>query len=156
MSPNEIIDAIVCRLPGVMPKASWGETSLFYNPGKLLPNGVYFCTIKDHDGENDKASNLNRTGVFRLAIGLPPSTYRKLFGEKPARPAKGGVVETGHDFGALNELMPHPVYAWMSWVQILSPTEETFANIFSIIEEAHQAAVVKFNKKCPSVQPITS
>ncbi len=64
MSPNQIIEEIVRRLPGVVPKSSWGETSLFYNPGKLLPNGVYFCTIKDHDGENDQSSNLNREGIF--------------------------------------------------------------------------------------------
>jgi hypothetical protein len=26
------------------------------------------------------------------------------------------------DLTRLDELVPHPVYAWMSWVQILSPT----------------------------------
>jgi len=147
MSPNQIIEEIVRRLPGVVPKSSWGETSLFYNPGKLLPNGVYFCTIKDHDGENDQSSNLNREGIFRLAIGMPPKTYRKFFGEKPPRAAKGGVVETGHKFDALNELMPHPIYAWMCWGQVLSPSEEMFSIIFEIIKEAHQAAVLKFNKR---------
>ena len=147
MSPNQIIEEIARRLPGVVPKSSWGETSLFYNPGKLLPNGVYFCTIKERDGENDQASRLNREGVFRLAIGLPPTTYRELFGAKPPRPTKGGVVKTGHQFDALNELMPHPIYAWMCWAQILSPTEEMFSRLFPIIEEAHEAAVVKFNKK---------
>lgn len=72
ISPNQIIDEIVSKLPGVVPKSSWGETSLFYNPGNVLPNGVYFCTIKDHDGENDTASKLNRDNVFRLAIDVPP------------------------------------------------------------------------------------
>lgn len=147
MSPNQIVEEITRRLSGVAPKSSWGETSLFYNPGKLLPNGVYFCTIKDHDGENDRASSLNREGVFRLAIGLPPATYRKYFGDKPPRPAKGAIVNTGHKFNALNELMPHPIYAWMNWAQILSPSEEMFSRIFELIEEAHQAAVIKFNKK---------
>ena len=147
MSPNQIIEEIVRRLPGVVPKSSWGEVSLFYNPGRLLPNGVYFCTIKDHDGENDQSSNLNREGLFRLAIGMSPKTYQKLFGERPPRPAKGGIVETGHKFDALNELMPHPIYAWMYWGQILSPSEEMFSSIFDIIDEAHQAAVLKFNKK---------
>jgi Family of unknown function (DUF6194) len=31
-------------------------------------------------------------------------------------------VLPGFDLARLDELMPHPVYAWMSWVQILSPT----------------------------------
>ena len=147
MNPSEIVEEIVSRLPGVAPKASWGETALFYNPDNLLPNGVYFCTIKEHDGENDKSSNLNRKGVFRVAIGLSTETYVRLFGPKPSRPEKGGIVNTGHDFARVNEFMPHPIYAWMGWAQILSPTKESFTDILPFIEEAHRTAVVKFNKK---------
>ncbi len=147
MSPNDIVHEIVSKLPGVSPKSSWGETSLFYNPGARLPNGVYFCTIKDHDGENDKSSHLDRDGVFRVAIGLTPRRYEILFGQKPSRPVKGGRVSTGHDFTRENELMPHPVYAWMGWVQIINPSKDKFMQIFPYIEEAHEAAVVKFNKK---------
>jgi len=98
VAPNEIVQTIVSKLPGVSPKSCWGEISLFYNPGARLPNGVYFCTIKEHDGENERASNLNREGVFRVAIGLTPRRYEALFGKKPARPTKGNSVFTGHDF----------------------------------------------------------
>jgi Family of unknown function (DUF6194) len=147
VTPEAIIQYICDRLPGVVPKASWGETSLFYNPGGVLPNGVYFCTLKQHDGENDKASNLDREDVFRVAIGLIPKTYIRLFGQKPLRPGKGSIVATDHDFAKLNELMPHPIYAWMAWVQILSPSRDQFEDIFPLIEEAHQAAVKKFEKK---------
>ena len=147
MNPSEIVDILVARLPGVVPKASWGETALFYNPDNLLPNGVYFCTIKERDGANDKSSNLNRPGIFRVAIGLSAESYERLFGPKPARPAKGSIVNTGHDFTQLNDLMPHPIYAWMGWTQILSPTREHFAEILPFIEEAHHTAVLKFNKK---------
>lgn len=147
MTPDAVVRRICAEFDGVVPKSSWGETSLFYNPGKLLPNGVYFCTIKEKDGENDKASALDRDQVFRLAIGLPIETYISLFGAKPPRPAKGGIVSTGHDFTLLNELMPHPVYAWMGWVQVLSPTEETFDRILPLVKEAHAASVEKFRKK---------
>ncbi len=147
MTPEDIIQYIRTHLSGVVPKASWGETSLFYNPNRVLPNGIYFCTIKQHDGKNDKASNLDREGVFRVAIGLHPETYVCLFGQKPARPGKGGIVATDHDFTKLNELMPHPIYAWMFWVQILSPSRDKFEGIFPRIEEAHQKAVKKFEKK---------
>ncbi|MFT6102647.1 MAG: hypothetical protein ACJA2B_001090 [Candidatus Endobugula sp.] len=88
MQPSKIIEKICSRLDGVKPKSSWGETSLFYNPENLLPNGIYFFTIKENDGDNDKASALNREGVFRIAIGLPPKTYEGLFGIKPTRPTK--------------------------------------------------------------------
>jgi predicted DNA-binding protein (MmcQ/YjbR family) len=43
--------------------------------------------------------------------------------------------------------MPHPIYAWMSWVQILSPSRDKFEEVFPLIEEAHQEAVKKFEKK---------
>lgn len=147
MQPEGIIEKIVCSLDGVVPKSSWGETSLFYNPGKVLPNGVYFCTIKEKNGDNDKSSELDRPGVFRLSIGIGKNSYEELFGDKPKRPAKGCIIDTEHDFTVQNKLMPHPIYGWMSWVQILNPTESKFAELFPLITEAHSSAVSKFNKK---------
>ncbi len=147
MTPADIAHDICARFAGVVPKASWGETALFYNPGQRLAHGVYFCTLKQQDGNNDKASHLDREGVFRVAIGLAPTRYASLFGSKPARPAKGACVVTGHDFTALNVLMPHPVYAWMGWAQILSPSRDRFDELLPLIAEAHAVAADKFNKK---------
>lgn len=147
MKPEHIVALIISRLPGVIPKASWGETSLFYNPGSVRPNGVYFCTIKEHDGDNDTASNINREGVFRLALALSGKTYARLFGGKPKRPGKGDHVSLDCDFTEINKLMPHPVYAWMGWAQILSPSCELFDEIYHLIEEAYQLAVGKFEHK---------
>ena len=89
MKSSRIVERICQELKGVKPKSSWGETSLFYNPENLLPNGVYFCTIKEKNGDNDKASNLDRNGVFRVAIGFLPTRYNALFGQKSSRPSKG-------------------------------------------------------------------
>ncbi|MEE9491989.1 MAG: DUF6194 family protein [Gammaproteobacteria bacterium] len=147
MKSEEIIEKVMGKFDGVIPKSSWGETSLFYNPGKALPNGVYFCTIKEKDGDNDKSSNLDRNRVFRLSIGISKESYEKEFGERAKRPGKGGIINTGHDFAELNVLMPHPIYGWMSWVQILNPQEETFEIVLPLIAEAHSNAVLKFNKK---------
>ncbi len=116
MQPNDIVDKITTEFKGVIPKSSWGETSLFYNPGKVLPNGVYFCTIKEQNGDNDKSSQLDRDGVFRLSIGIGKETFENEFGSRPQRPAKGCIIDTDHNFSALNELMPHPIYGWMAWV----------------------------------------
>jgi hypothetical protein len=147
VQPNDIVERMIIEFEGVVPKSSWGETSLFYNPGNVLPNGVYFCTIKEKNGNNDKASKLDREGVFRLSFGLDKTTYENRFGPKPNRPAKGGIIDTGHDFAALNELMPHPIYGWMYWVQILNPSVSTFETILPLISAAHSNAVIKFNKK---------
>ena len=146
MTAEEIIAAINDRFKGLAPMNSWGETSLFYNPGRALPNGVYFCTVKDHDGANDTASRLDRPGVFRLAIGLPIMQYETLFGPRPQRPAKGGTVATEHDFTALDVLIPHPVYAWMGWAQILNPSRASFEQLQPMLDEAYRFVVGKFER----------
>ncbi|MBB1441459.1 hypothetical protein H5202_23140, partial [Shewanella sp. SG41-4] len=137
MHPESIIEKIVSSFEGIVPKSSWGETSLFYNPGKALPNGVYFCTIKEKDGDNDKSSKLDRAGVYRLSFGISRNSYERLFGDKPKRPAKGCTVNAEHDFTVENKLIMHPIYGWMSWVQILNPTESMFTEVFPLITEAH-------------------
>jgi hypothetical protein len=147
VQPKNIVEKIVTEFDGIVPKSSWGEISLFYNPGQVLPNGVYFCTIKEKNGDNDKASDLDRVGIYRLSIGISKESYESLFGTRPKRPSKGSIVDTGHDFTESNILMPHPIYGWMSWVQILNPSEAKFNEIFGLIREAYQNAVGKFNKK---------
>jgi hypothetical protein len=145
MTPDDVLAAPTTRFAGLVPKATWGETSLFYNPDGVLPNGVYFCTVKEHDGANDRASQLDRPGVFRLAVGLPPGRYEQMFGPRPARPPKGGVVLTADDFTATDVLMPHPVYAWMGWVQVLSPSAATFAEMQQLLADAYALAVEKYD-----------
>ena len=88
-----------------------GETSLFYNPGAQLANGIYFVTIKEE-----------------------------------GRPAKGGVIEVGgaFDFAGVGELVPHPIYAWMGWVQILSPSRAEFDALLPLLDDSYAAARVKF------------
>ena len=144
MNPTSIIDYIVEHFEDVHPISAWGETSVFYNPGRQLPRGVYFATLKDKDGDNDRASHLSREGVFRFNVGISKATYRSLFGRQPSRPAAGGVVKTGHDFAALDQLMPHPVYAWMSWVAVLNPSAATFERVKPLLLEAYGLAVGKF------------
>ncbi len=147
MNAEALIAALQATFTGLAPKSSWGETSLFYNPGGALPSGVYFCTVKDHDGANDRASQLDRPGVFRVALGLPRNRYEELFGPRPPRPPKGGVVVTGHDFTVMDVVMPHPVYAWMGWVQVLSPSAETFAEMHPLFAASYDEVVAKFEAK---------
>lgn len=147
MRPEEIVDRLTGRFDGLAPKASWGETSLFYNPGLVLANGVYFCTIKEHDGANDRSSELDRSGVFRLALGLTAERYERLFGSRPVRPANGAAVSTGHDFTRLDVVTPHPIYAWMGWIQVLNPSEETFVSMESLFVDSYDDVVRKFEAR---------
>lgn len=147
MDASSISRYISSTFADIHPVAAWGETSFFYNPGRKLPRGIYFATLKDKDGDNDRASNLQRLGVFRLNIGISKPTFHALFGVHPARPAAGGIVDTGHDFTALDELLPHPVYGWMSWVCVLNPSSATFEKIKPLLAEAYGLAVSKFAKR---------
>ena len=144
---EEIVDDLLNRFNHLSVKRTWGETSLFFNPKGASAHGSYFVTLKESDGENDKASNLDRSGIFRVSFGVSRDSYEALFGPKPPRPAKGGVVETAHDFTQINLLMPHPIYAWMNWVQVLNPSQETWNSNQNLIEESYELSKARFEKR---------
>jgi hypothetical protein len=126
----------------------WGERSLFYNPGGQAPLGVIWASLKDHDGENDRSARLSREGVYRFAFGMARDTYESRFGARPARPPKGGVIELpGYDPTRLGELMPHPVYGWMSWVQILAPTADQFEPLRAPLAESLELVRAKWRRR---------
>ena len=136
-------------LEGVAPVSAWGETAYFYNPGQVLKRGTYFATIKEKDGAHDKASHMNRDGVWRLNIGVRKATFLSLFNHLPARPPKGGVIDGPWAFAELDQITPHPVYGWMGWLAILNPGVETFKLCEPLIRDAHQRAVEGFKKRAP-------
>jgi Family of unknown function (DUF6194) len=91
---------------------------------KHWPN---FATLVTSD-EYDSASDLNRPGVYRLNIGVSKATFEKVVGSDP-----------NPDYTALDQLMPHPVYAMQHWVSILNPSEATFDKLVKpLLEEAHE------------------
>ena len=147
MKPSDILDDLLARYSGTRAVEAWGETSLFYNPGDLLPRGVYFATVKEKDGENDKASALDRRNVFRFNIGTSKPLFIDRFGHPPKRPGKGCHIEGPWDFKALNQITPHPVYGWMSWVSVLNPSYDTFAGLAPMIDAAFEKAKANFDKK---------
>lgn len=147
MTASEIIKTIQQKFDGVIVKAAYAETTLFYNPGNVLPNGVYFLTIKEKDGPNDKASQLNREGVFRVSFKPKPSTYKSVFGDKPKRPKPGVPNSFPNDPSRIDEWMPHSIYAWMGWTMILSPSQKNFDRLWPFIEESYDQAKEKFSER---------
>jgi len=135
----------------VHPLDSWGEKSFFLNPQKQLKRGTYFATLKEKDGENDKASFLNRNGIFRLNMGVTKDCYLSLFSHSPKRPAKGGIIEGDYDFTQTDIILPHPVYGWMSWLSVLNPSEKTFEQCKDLLaiayDKAHHATQKKLAKE---------
>jgi hypothetical protein len=126
----------------------WGEDAIFYNPRRAAPLGVIFAAFKDHDGPNDRSANLSRAGVYRFAFGMAPYAFEARFGPRPVRPPKGGVIKLpAYDPTRLGELMPHPVYGWMSWVQILAPTEPQFESLRPLLAESLDVARAKWRRR---------
>ena len=81
MTKNEIIERVQEKFDGLVLNENWGEVGLFYNPTYKLSKGIYLLTFKEKDGANDKASNVNREGVFRLNLGISKETFIKRFDE---------------------------------------------------------------------------
>lgn len=135
----------------INPINSWGERSYFVNPEMKLKRGSYFATVKSKDGEHDRASALNRAGVFRLNIGLTPEKYEEMFGRRSPRPAKGGVIKGNFDFQALNIFMPHPIYGWMGWIAINNPDEANFEKSKEYLAIAYEKALKASMKKLKTI-----
>ena len=148
MKSQEILNYCLENLDGTVLVNSWGEKGIFYNPDNKLKRGIYILTIKEKDGENDKNSKLNRENIYRVNLGVRKETFCNMFGSIPKRPAKGGVVDMDYDFTQTNKIIPHPVYAWMSWICSLNPSKETFEELKPLIAEAYEYAKEKYlNKK---------
>lgn len=137
MDETAVSEYIRDAFPGVETASTGGYTFFFYGSDRKLP----FATLATADDEYDRASNLNRPGVYRLNVGVSRDTYRSLFGEKSPRLEDSGVVDTGHDFSVLDRILPHPVYAPQSWVCVLNPSRDTFGTVQSLLSEAYDRAV---------------
>jgi Family of unknown function (DUF6194) len=148
IEPDAILNDLLGLDPGLGLEPYWGERSIFYNPGRGRPLGVIFASLKDHDGPNDSSAELSRPGVYRFAFGMAPGTYAERFGPNPPRPPKGGVVALpDYDPTRLGQLMPHPVYAWMSWVQILAPTAAELDRLRPLLAESLELVRKKWERR---------
>lgn len=148
IEPEEILDELLGLDPALTRERYWGEDAIFLNPRRAAPLGVILAAVKDHDGENDRSAELSREGVYRFAFGMDPVSFERRFGPRPARPPKGGVIElAGYDPTRLGELMPHPVYGWMAWVQILAPTRAQYESLRPLLSESLELARAKWRRR---------
>jgi hypothetical protein len=147
LEPEELLSNLLGLDPGLRRKAYYGERSIFYNPGGVAPLGTIFASVKDRDGPNDRAAKLSHQGVHRLAFRLTPDRFAERFGQPPRRPPKGGFVDlAGYDLTRLGELTPHPVYAWMRWVQILSPSRPQYEALKPLLAESLEVVKAKWTQ----------
>lgn len=148
MDMDAVVDYLQQTFENVNTTEDSGSCFFSYrpDPGIQLEGWQPFATLVVSD-LYDQASQLNRPDVFRLNIGVSTATYRSLFGKPPVALKEGGVVNTGHDFTVLDRIMPHPIYAAMSWVYVLNPSEETFKIVQPLLEEAYEKAVRRYETR---------
>jgi len=133
MNQSAIREYIAQTLVGVDIIDASGGTFFFFDPEHKFP----FATITTSD-EYDQASNLNRPGVFRLNIGVTKQTFQSVFGT---------AADREWDFTALDQLMPHPVYAPQYWLCVLNPGPVTFETVKGLLAQAYQRAVDRRNRR---------
>jgi hypothetical protein len=122
------------------PEVAWGDSFFFYDPDDSVPAGRRFpfatIVIKDYPGW-DTESDLNRSGVYRLNLGVGRERFQQLFGFPPAE-FDAHRCEFG--FTALDRVIPHPVYGKQAWVSILVPGEHTGDQVPALAAEAYERA----------------
>jgi hypothetical protein len=141
MNEAEITQYILKTLDGVEAVSDQGNSFFFYDKDNKIP----FVTIVTNNAYDD-ASDLDRPGVFRLNIGVSRQTYQSMFATESPDGEEIRHTE-GHDFTAIDKLMPHPVYGRMYWVCVLNPGEATFETVRPLIDEAYQIAVAKYERR---------
>jgi hypothetical protein len=129
----EGVDVQIAAREDGSPEVAWGDTFFFADPERKFP----FATIVTKDyGDFDSASNLDRPDVFRLNIELSKDRFTSLFGA-------GG----DHDFAALDQLMPHPVYGRAHWVCVLNPSPSTLETLKPLLAEAYDRSAKRHQRK---------
>jgi hypothetical protein len=136
MNELSLANYLAKSFPGVETTTAFGYTFFFYQSERMLP----FATLISSDTEYDRISDLSRSGVYRLNIGVSRQTFHSLFG-------KGKVDVSSYDYTALDVIMPHPEYAKQFFICVLSPSEATFEQIRLLLAEAYDIAVRRSTRR---------
>jgi Family of unknown function (DUF6194) len=131
-TPDDIHAYILTTYPDTIVAAIEGGTFYSCDPANF-PN---FATVVTSDAFDD-ASNLGREGAYRLNLGVSSDTFQKLVGD-----------QEDPEYTALDQLMPHPVYAKQHYVSILNPGARTFEDVIKpLLEEAHARTAAQYARR---------
>lgn len=98
-----------------------------------------FATIVTKDYPDDKASRLDRQGVFRVNIAARRDTAATLTSDEDS----DGAI----DQSALDELFVHPVYGSMGWLAVVNPGRRTAENTRHLLRDAYEAARARYDRR---------
>jgi hypothetical protein len=131
------LEAMIQLLRETFPDAAIAEienAAFFSLDDKHWPN---FATVVWSDAFDEGApSNLAREGAYRVNVGADRPTFERMVGS-----------QTDPDFTALDQFMPHPVYAKQRWLSVINPSHDTVRNtLLPLIAEAHDRLVLQASR----------
>lgn len=125
MTVDGVADYITSTFPATKVASAMGAT-FFSLTDNAWPNFATIVTTDEHDV--GAPSNLTARGAYRLNIGVGRDSFLAIQRSRP-----------DHEFAAVDQLMPHPVYAKQRWVAIVNPTPATFDDqVRPLIDEAYR------------------
>lgn len=151
MTRDEVIAYVTEELHGTVvvvasaesgaPEVAWGDTFFIYDPDAMIPPEKHFpfatVVVNDYPGF-DEASNLGRTGVYRVNVWVSRDTYEREI---------SAVDAAAVDYTVLDRVIPHPVYGPQSWLSVLNPGPVTEDTVKGLLAEAHDRARVRYEKQ---------
>jgi len=128
------------------PEIAWGDYFFYYAPdGEVPQNEQPFATIVTKDYPDDAMSVLDADGRFRVNIHVGGALFEELTGESPR--AFAASEPGAHDFSAVDQVLPHPVYGALGWVSVVTPSEAVTDRVVELLQVAHAAAVARATRR---------
>ncbi|WP_435109040.1 DUF6194 family protein [Nocardiopsis synnemataformans] len=124
-------------LPGDgSPEISWGDAFFYYAPDGAVPTATQpFATVVTKDYPDDRASRLDRPGVFRLNVAAGREAFVSWTGREPREPA-----DPDADPSAADVVTAHPVYGGLGWLAVVDPGPRTGEAVRELLRTAHGLA----------------
>ncbi|MFG1927888.1 DUF6194 family protein [Cryptosporangium sp. NPDC048952] len=134
---------LISRLPDVKqlyveygseaPESNWGNYFFYVGDDQYQPFAT--VVIRNMPGF-DEESQLDRPDVVRLNLHVGRAEFQRRFSQD------------SFDYSAIDEILPHPVYAAQGWICVLNP-ERTFDEVNQLIGLAHANAVARRERRGP-------
>lgn len=121
---------------GDFPEIAWGDAFFHYAPDGLVPQATQpYGTIVTKNYPGDELSDLDAPDRLRVNIQVDRAAFPQLTGDSPP------------DYGAVDTVLPHPVYGAQSWICVVNPGERTYDTVLRLLRAAHDAARARVERR---------
>lgn len=124
---DEMIDTLTHAIPDTQVQEAMGNLFFFAGEERNFP----FATLLTRDDDYDNFSQLDRSGAYRLSVGVRKQTFGALFPRMEEEAPEP-------DYTVLDTLMPHPIYGKMYWLCVLSPSASTYSSMEPLLRESYE------------------